>query len=267
MRPSVAVLGAGTLGEIVIEALLRAGWPSDDVLASERRDERADELSQSHGIRVVGDAREIISESQVLVFAVKPDDVDALLTSVADRVGPDRVVLSLCAGVPTVRFETILGNVPVVRSMPNTPAAVGAGMTAYARGRHVGDSHMALCRQILITFGQAVEVPESCLDAVTAVSGSGPAYVFLLAEAMERAAVDLGLPAEVASQLVNQTIDGSGSLLNASPQTASELRRAVTSPGGTTAAAIDVFEEAGFSDLVVDALRAAATRSAELGAG
>ncbi len=267
MEPSVVVLGAGTLGEIVIGALLSAGWRSNCVSAIEKRSEHAASLSAKHGIAVSSEPAELLADRQVLVIAVKPNDVDTLLASVRPLVRSDHIVLSLCAGVPTNRFEGALGEVPVVRAMPNTPAAVSAAMTAYARGSHAEDRHVRQCHQILTAFGDAVEVDEELLDAVTAVSGSGPAYVFLLAEAMEQAGVELGLPEDVAKRLVQQTMMGAGALLAASPQTAEELRIAVTSPGGTTAAALEQFEKGGFSDLVVDALRAAAARSRELGAG
>lgn len=267
MEPSVVVLGAGTLGEIVIGALLKAGWRSSSVSAIEKRAEHAASLAAKHGIPVSGDPAEVLADRQVLVIAVKPNDVDALLGSIRPLVRSDHIVLSLCAGVPTHRFENALGDVPVIRAMPNTPAAVSAAMTAYARGTNAEDRHVRQCHQILTAFGDAVEVDEELLDAVTAVSGSGPAYVFLLAEAMERAGVELGLPEDVAKRLVQQTIRGSGALLSSSPQTAEELRIAVTSPGGTTAAALEQFEKGGFTDLVLGALQAAAARSRELGAG
>jgi pyrroline-5-carboxylate reductase len=206
-------------------------------------------------------------ERQVLVVAVKPKDVDALLSSIAPMVKADHLVLSLCAGVPIKRFEAALEGVPVVRAMPNTPAAVGMAMTAYAPGSHAGHEHLATCREILTAFGDAIRVEEPMLDAVTAVSGSGPAYVFLLAEAMEAAARDLGLDDEIARRLVQQTIAGSGAYLAESPMTAEQLRIAVTSPGGTTAAALQRFADGGFTGLVVEALRAAAARSVELGDG
>lgn len=267
MEPSVVVLGAGTLGEIVIGALLSAGWRSSCVSALEKRPEHAASLAATHGIVVSAEPAEVLADRQVLLIAVKPNDVDALLASVRPLVGADHIVLSVCAGVPTRRFEEALGEVPVVRAMPNTPAAVSSAMTAYARGVHAEDRHVRQCHQILTAFGDAVEVEEELLDAVTAVSGSGPAYVFLLAEAMQQAGVELGLTEDVAQRLVEQTIRGAGALLAVSSQTAEELRVAVTSPGGTTAAALEQFEKGGFTDLVVDALRAAAARSRELGAG
>lgn len=267
MHPSVALLGAGTLGEIVIGALLDAGWPVSSLSALESRPERVAELRKLHGIVVSTEPSDVLLDRRVLVVAVKPKDVDGLLAAIAEDVGDDRIVLSLCAGVPIARYEAALPGVPVVRVMPNTPAAVGMAMSAFAAGGHATDEHLEVCRRILTSFGDAVQVEEQMLDAVTAVSGSGPAYVFLLAEAMERAGIALGLDAEVATRLVQQTIAGAGRLLATSPQTAEELRIAVTSPNGTTAAALERFTAGGFTELVDQALRAAAARSVELGSG
>ena len=175
--------------------------------------------------------------------------------------------MSLAAGVPIATYEAALPGVPVVRVMPNTPAAVGMAMSAYAAGAHATDEHLAIADAILGSFGDAVQVEEPMLDAVTAVSGSGPAYVFLLAEAMEQAGVGLGLDPATATRLVEQTIAGAGKLLAGSSQTAEELRIAVTSPKGTTAAALGRFAEGGFNELVAEALQAAAARSVELGSG
>lgn len=267
MHPSVALLGAGTLGEIVIGALLSAGWSPSDISALESRPERVEELKELHGIVVSSDPGDVLLDRQVLVMAVKPKDVDGLLAAIAPDVGADRIVLSLCAGVPIARYEGALPGVPVVRVMPNTPAAVGMAMSAYAGGAHATDDHLEVCKRILTSFGDAVQVEEEMLDAVTAVSGSGPAYVFLLAEAMEQAGAALGLDREIATRLVRQTIAGAGTLLATSPQSAEELRIAVTSPNGTTAAALARFAEGGFSELVAEALAAAAARSVALGSG
>jgi pyrroline-5-carboxylate reductase len=267
MQPSVALLGAGTLGGIVIAALIEAGWPPESIAAVEGRAERVVELRELHGIAASSAPDEVLPGRSVLVVAVKPKDVSWLLESIAPSVGPDRLVLSLVAGVPIATYEAALPGVPVVRVMPNTPAAVGMAMSAYAPGAHVNDEHLVIAHRILTSFGDAIRVEEQDLDAVTAVSGSGPAYVFLLAEAMQQAGVSLGLEPDVATRLVQQTIAGAGTLLASSPQTAEQLRVAVTSPGGTTAAALATFAEGGFTELVVDALRSAAARSVELGAG
>jgi pyrroline-5-carboxylate reductase len=197
---------------------------------------------------------------------VKPKDVPALLTQIADTVGPDQVVVSLAAGITIASFEAALPGVPIVRSMPNTPASVDEGMTAYCGGREADEAALGDAEAVLAAVGKTIQLPEDLLDAVTAVSGTGPAYAFLMAEAMTEAAIREGLPHHAAELLVHQTLFGSGMLLAGSEKSAFRLRGEVTSPGGTTAAAMHVLEEGGFRALMADAIRAAARRSAELGA-
>jgi pyrroline-5-carboxylate reductase len=204
---------------------------------------------------------------QVVVVAVKPRDVGPLLDQLAGRIGSDQVLLSIAAGVPTSTFEKMLGEIPVVRAMPNTPALVGEGVTGMAAGRFATDPHVERARKVLEAVGAVRLMDEALLDAVTAVSGTGPAYVFLLAEALTEAAIREGLPRDVAESFVHQTIRGAGHLLTETGSSPFELRAQVTSPGGTTAAAVHVLEERGFRALVEDAVRAAAQRARELGAG
>jgi pyrroline-5-carboxylate reductase len=178
-----------------------------------------------------------------------------------------QVVLSIAAGVPTTTYEKVLGDIPVVRAMPNTPALVGEGVTGIAPGRFATEDDVAKTRIVLEAVGTVRVMDESLLDAVTAVSGTGPAYVFLLAEALTEAAVREGMPRDMAELFVHQTIRGAGHLLTETEQGPFELRSQVTSPGGTTAAAMHILEERGFRAIVEDAVRAAAQRARELGAG
>jgi pyrroline-5-carboxylate reductase len=201
----------------------------------------------------------------VVVIAVKPRDVPEVLNQLKMRIGKRQMVLSLAAGVTTGTYETQLGAVAVVRAMPNTPALVGEGVTGVARGSYATDDQVETAIEILGAVGPVRLLDESLLDAVTAVSGTGPAYVFLMAEALTEAAVREGLPRDVAEEFVHQTIRGAGHLLTDTQTTPAELRSQVTSPGGTTAAAVHVLEERGFRALVEDAVRAAAKRAAELG--
>jgi pyrroline-5-carboxylate reductase len=202
----------------------------------------------------------------VVVIAVKPKDVSALVASVAGVVTIDQLVISLVAGVPLAVFERALPGVAVVRSMPNTPAAVDEGMTAFCGGSHVDEEGLAAAESVLAAVGDTINLSEDLLDAVTAVSGTGPAYVFILAEALTEAAIREGLPHHAAERLVEQTLRGAGMLLSASEKSAFRLRAEVTSPGGTTAAAMHTLEDGGFRALMEDAVRAAAARSRELGA-
>jgi pyrroline-5-carboxylate reductase len=202
----------------------------------------------------------------VVVVAVKPGDVLRLITQIEDAVTPDQVIVSLAAGVPTRVYEAHFEGVPVVRAMPNTPAAIDEGITALCPGIHAGESALTAAERVLGAVGSTIRLDEDLLDAVTAVSGTGPAYVFLLAEALIEAAIREGIPRHAAQRLVHQTVKGAGALLAASDATPEQLRAQVTSPGGTTAAAVHVLEGRGFRAIVEDAVQAAALRSGELGA-
>lgn len=264
---SVAILGVGAMGNALLTGLLRAGWDSEDVSLCTRREEKVEELAQRTGCHVTLDPAEAIRGRQVIVVSVKPRDVEALLQSLEGSVESGQLVLSLAAGVTTQTFEKHLGDVPVIRAMPNTPALVGEGVTGIAAGAHAGLSEFDLAREVLDAVGSVRMMDESLLDAVTAVSGTGPAYVFLLAEALIEAALREGIPRDIAERFVNQTIRGAGHLLTDTGKSPTELRSQVTSPGGTTAAAMHVLEERGFRAIVEDAVRAAAKRATDLGGG
>ncbi len=265
MRPSVAVLGVGAMGEAIVRGLLGAGWEQPELTTAVRREVRLHDVETRIGVTCHLDASAAVAGRDVVVVAVKPRDVEGLLKSIAGLVGEDQVVISIAAGVPISVFETALHGVPVLRAMPNTPSLVGEGVTAVAGGTWVSEDHVARARRVLEAVGHVSVMDEGLLDAVTAVSGSGPAYVFLLAEALEEAAVREGLPHDIATALVHQTVRGAGHLLTETTARPGELRAQVTSPGGTTAAAVHVLEERGFRAVVEDAVRAAAARSRELG--
>lgn len=254
------------MGEALLSGLLAAGWAADEVSGAVRREARQADLT-AHGIRCLLDPIAAIGGAQVVVVAVKPRDVPGLLSQVGPALVPDQVVVSLAAGVPISLYELGLPGVPVVRAMPNTPAFVREGVTALAAGNQVTEIHLERVRAVLTAVGDTEVMDESLIDAVTAVSGTGPAYVFLLAEALTEAAIREGLPRDIAERFVHQTVRGAGHLLTETPHSPAELRAQVTSPGGTTAAAVHVLEERGFRAIVEDAVRAAAHRSRQLGAG
>ncbi len=265
MHPTVAIVGAGSMGEILCRGLLRAGWQPEDLVMAARRKERASEAEQLTGVRTLLDPVAAAMGRHVVVVAVKPIDVPRLLEQLAGTITADQTLISLVAGVPTATYEAALGEVAVVRAMPNTPAAVDEAMTAYCPGRHAGPAALEQAAAVLGAVGETLELSEHLLDAVTAVSGTGPAYVYLLAESLTEAAIREGLPMYAAVKLVEQTLRGAGMLLAESQRSPFELRAEVTSPGGTTAAAMHVLQERGFRALVEDAVRAAAQRSRELG--
>jgi pyrroline-5-carboxylate reductase len=267
MSLNVTVVGVGAMGEAIVRGLLAGGWEHASVDALVRDRARAAELTESLGIRVDVDPAEVIPNSAVVVIAVKPKDVNAVLQAIAGYLDPDSVVLSVAAGVTLQSIESVLVDQAVVRSMPNTPAIVGEGVAGAAVGHHASDEQLDHAISVLGAVGAVEVLDETVLDAVTAVSGTGPAYVFLLAEALIEAAIREGMSRRVAETFVHQTIRGAGHLLTETGIGAPRLRSQVTSPGGTTAAAVHVLEERGFRALVEDAVRAAAKRSRELGSG
>jgi pyrroline-5-carboxylate reductase len=254
------------MGEALCAGLVNAGWEPSELSLVVRRPEKVEPLRTRTGIEASLDAA-AVDGRDVVVIAVKPRDVPALLHQLGGQVKTGQVVLTIAAGVPTATFEAALGEVAVVRAMPNTPALVKEAVTGLAGGRYATPEDIEKARQILEAVGAVRVMDETLLDAVTAVSGTGPAYVFLLAEALTEAAVREGLPRDVAEAFVNQTIRGAGHLLTETDRGPFELRSQVTSPGGTTAAAVHVLEERGFRALVEDAVRAAAQRARELGSG
>lgn len=265
MKPTVAILGAGAMGEVLAGGLLRAGWAAADLVLCARREERRKQVEEATGIACLLDPAAAVAGRDVIVVSVKPSDVPGLLDQLGDAVEEGQVVVSLAAGVPTELYERVLGEVPVIRAMPNTPAQIDAAVTALALGVHAGGDALAAAETVLAAVGETVALDEQLLDAVTAVSGTGPAYVFLLAEALVEAAIREGLPWHAAEKLVEQTLRGAGMLLAQVDLSPARLRAQVTSPGGTTAAAMHILEERGFRALVEDAVRAAAQRSRELG--
>jgi pyrroline-5-carboxylate reductase len=267
MAMRIAVLGGGVMGETLASGFLRYLAPSPEVVIVEKRPERAEELRRLHGVEVAG-AVDAVTGADVVVLVVKPQDTPALLDEIGASVAPGTLVISIAAGILTATIEArVPAGVDVVRAMPNTPARVDRGVTGISAGAACSAEGLRLAERLLESVGTVIEVPESLQDAVTAVSGSGPAYVFFLAEAMTAAAQDLGLDAETATRMVNHTILGAATLLESSGEPAEVLRRNVTSPNGTTAAAIGTLEQLGVHQSVVAAITAARDRSRDLSAG
>jgi pyrroline-5-carboxylate reductase len=269
MTRRVAILGCGKLGESLLAGLLSANWlePSEIVVTG-RREERLKELRGHYGVTATTSNAEAVADARLVVLAVKPQDFDALLGEIGPLVDADQTVLSVAAAIPTAAIEQHLSpTVPVVRAMPNAPATVHEGVAGICAGAHASDAHLALAEEVLSHVGAVVRVPERYMDAVTAVSGSGPAYFALLAEAMIEAGILLGLSREISTQLVVQTMFGTAKLLRDERIHPVELREAVTSPGGTTIRAIRELERAGVRAAFLNAIQAAMERSRELAAG
>ena len=265
----IAVLGAGKIGEALISGLVSSGWREPaELWATSRRQERVDELSERYGVRATTSNAEAVSGAAIVVVAVKPQDIEVLLGEIGGLLAEDQTVLSIAAAIPTSLIEGhLLARVPVVRAMPNTPSTVHEGIAGVAGGAHAAEEHLAAASEVLSHLGRVVRVPESQMDAVTAVSGSGPAYFALLAEAMIEAGILLGLSREISTQLVVQTMLGTAKQLRDTHTHPVELREMVTSPGGTTIAAIRVLEMAGVRAAFLNAIQAAMDRSKELAAG
>jgi pyrroline-5-carboxylate reductase len=263
---TIAVIGAGKIGELILSGLLRAGWPLSRLLATARRGERAEELRVRYGIRVV-DNPAAVAEADVLVIAVKPQDAAGLLEEIGPKVPAGKLVVTLCAGLPASFFARRLSEgTPIVRVMTNTPAVVDEAMTAISAGPHATAEHLTLAEEMFQPLGRTIRVPESQQDAVTALSGSGPAYFYLLVEAMTDAGILLGLPRQVAHDLIVQTAIGSAIMLRDSGEHPVKLREAVTSPAGTTISAIRELENHGVRAALLAALEAARDRARELAA-
>jgi pyrroline-5-carboxylate reductase len=264
----VALLGGGKMGAALVGGLLDGGWDADELSIAEIDGERRVSLEQRFPkIRVVPSAAWAVADADVVVVAVKPDDVAATLETALPALGIDTLVVSIAAGVTIATLEALVPDRPVVRAMPNTPALVGAGASAIASGTLAGTEHLDVAERLLGAVGIVVRVAEPALDAVTGLSGSGPAYVFLVAEAMIEAGVLVGLARDVATTLVTQTLLGSATLLAREANGPEALRAAVTSPGGTTAAGLRELEAHGLRAAILDAVHAATARSRELGNG
>ncbi|BBH66878.1 pyrroline-5-carboxylate reductase [Actinoplanes sp. OR16] len=261
---TVAVIGAGKIGELVISGLLRSGWPADRLLITTRRPARAGDLSDKYGVTAVDNATAVV-EADILAIAVKPQDAGALFDEIGAQIPAGKLVVSLCAGLTTEFFAARLPEgTPVVRVMTNTPALVDQAMTAISAGPHATDEHLDVAEEMFKPLGATIRVPESQQDAVTALSGSGPAYFYLLVEAMIDAGILLGLPRQTAHELIVQTAIGSAVMLRDSGEHPVKLREAVTSPAGTTIAAVRELENHGVRAALLAALEAARDRARQI---
>jgi pyrroline-5-carboxylate reductase len=265
---TIAVLGCGKIGESLLSGLLSSGWRApDQVVVTGRREERLAELAERYSVDTTLSNAEAVRGAELVVIAVKPQDLEGLLGEIGGIVDEAQTLLSIAAAIPTAAIERRLAApVPVVRAMPNAPATVHEGIAGICAGSHAADEHLALAEDALSHLGAVVRVPERYMDAVTAVSGSGPAYFALLAEAMIEAGILLGLGRETSTQLVVQTMLGTAKLLRDEHVHPVELREAVTSPGGTTIQAIRELEQAGVRAAFLNAIQAAMERSRELAA-
>ena len=263
---TVAIIGAGVMGESLLSGLIRGGHEIADLVVGEKRRERAVELREQYGVEVLANI-DAAARADTVALVVKPQDMGDVLTEIAPHLRAGQVLISLAAGITTDYIEKhIPDGIAVVRVMPNTPALVDEGMAAISAGTHCDEEHLALAEGMMSVTSRVVRVPENQQDAITAISGSGPAYLFFVVESMIEAGVHLGLPRSTATELVIQTMVGSAKLLRETGTHPTVLREQVTSPGGTTAAAIRQLEDHKVRAAFIMAMEAARDRSVALAA-
>ena len=263
----IAVVGSGNMGAALVRGLVEKSVYPQHISVFDIDKKKTDVLKKE-GVKIAKTNRQCVSLAGVVILAVKPQILQEAVNEISTAVDKDALVLSVAAGVPMAKIEQFFKKpVCLVRAMPNMPALAGKGMSAFSLGRHATQKHRRIAEAILGSFGEAAQVPERALDLVTAVSGSGPAYFFLLAEKMIEAAYELGMKVDLAKKLVYQTALGSGMVMAQSGEDPEELVARVASKGGTTEAALKVFQKKGFGKIVHDAIRAAQRRSVELREG
>ncbi|HVX84502.1 MAG TPA: pyrroline-5-carboxylate reductase [Phycisphaerae bacterium] len=271
--PTLAFIGAGNMAEAIARGLLRSAlYAAQDLRACDPAEQRRRLFTDELAIHATADCREAAADADILLLAVKPFVMAEALAQLKPAAKPDALFISIAAGISTAFIESALGadshaakGPRVIRVMPNTPMLVGKGMSALSRGRFATDADIFTAEKIFNAGGHSVRLPESAIDAVTAVSGSGPAYVFFLAEALAAAGAAAGLPPAEAAHLARQTVIGAAALLDESRDSPAELRRKVTTPNGTTQAAIESLQASGFEQALTAAVAAATKRSKELG--
>ncbi len=266
-KKKIAILGSGNMGEALVKGLLRSGKASAEaLLCADPRPERREEIQKRYGVHVTADNRAAAAQADVIVIAVKPQIIDVLLDEIAPAVDAKKLVISIAAGVPIAALARKLGaGVRIIRTMPNTPALVGAGATALARGPHATEGDLEQALSLFEAVGVAVVVEEHLLDAVTGLSGSGPAFVFMAIEALADGGVKVGLARPIAMALAAQAVMGSAKLVLETGDHPGRLKDQVTSPGGTSIAGVHALEQHGFRAALIAAVEAATKRSKELG--
>jgi pyrroline-5-carboxylate reductase len=263
----IAFLGAGNMAEALVKGMLRAGVAAPgEILLTDRRKERLAELEARYGVRTTTDNKEAAAQAAIIVLSVKPQVMNKLLAEIAPALDGKKLVISIAAGVPLAVVERRVGHgVRIIRTMPNTPALVGAGATAISAGEHATPEDMEQAKTLFDAVGKTVVVDETLLDAVTGLSGSGPAYVFLIIEALSDAGVKMGLDRRNAQDLAAQTVLGSAQLLLETGEHPGRLKDQVTSPGGTAIAGLHTLEAGGLRTTLMNAVEAATQRAHELG--
>jgi pyrroline-5-carboxylate reductase len=266
LKRRLGIIGTGKMGSALIRGLTKAGLLApDEIIASDINQKTLDQLKKEVGIQVTVDNTLVVKSSEMILLALKPDLIRPVLKEIRGTLSREHLVISIAAGVPIKTIEDVIGNeCRVIRVMPNTPCLIGAGVSAYSPGRGATDKDRKDVRSLLEAVGMTVELPEKQLDAVTGLSGSGPAFVFMVIEALSDGGVKMGLPRPVAMQLATQTVLGAARMVQETGKHPGELKDQVASPGGTTIAGIKALEQGGLKAALIEAVEAATRRSIEL---
>ena len=260
-------IGAGNMATALVKGLINSGlYRSDQLMASDKDEDQLRKISDQFGLKVCASNKDLVGECRNLILAVKPQSMREVLDHVKEDIGDRHLIISIAAGIPLKMIQSILDReIPLIRVMPNTPALIQKGVSALASGQHATTEHMDIARKIFDAVGRTVIVQEEMMDAVTALSGSGPGYIFRVMECLAEAGEQVGLEAETSLILVMQTVLGAAYLASESEKSLSQLREMVTSPGGTTEAGLAVFHEKGLERIIQEAVKAAYLRGVELG--
>ncbi|GAA0415465.1 MAG: pyrroline-5-carboxylate reductase [Bacillota bacterium] len=268
MDKKIAFIGAGSMAEAIISGMVRAEIVDNNHISVTNRSnqERISRLEKRYQINSVMDKEKITTDTDIIILATKPYDIEQAIDSIKDYITANQLIISVTAGISTTAIKQFIGiNVPVIRAMPNTSASIGESATAISAGKGVSKDHVQEAVTLFNTIGTTVVVDEEDMHMVTAISGSGPAYIYYLVEAMEKAAVDSGLHKDTAKALIAQTILGAGEMLSQSEDTADVLRKKITSPAGTTQAGLESLKKNGFQQIIIECVQAARDRSIALG--
>lgn len=268
MNKKIAFIGAGSMAEAIISGIVKAEILNKEqiIVTNKNNRERVEQLQQKYEIRCMMDKEKVAQETDIIILATKPHDLKSAVDSIKAYMKPNQLIISVIAGISTDHISDLIGSdSPVVRTMPNTSATIGHSATAISAGKFATAEHLEQAEELFQTIGTTTIVDEADMHTVTGISGSGPAYIYYLVEAMEKAAVEAGLDQEVAHTLITQTIVGAGEMLQHSGESASDLRKKITSPAGTTAAGIESLDEHHFDETIRQCVNSARARSIELG--
>ncbi|MFQ5454921.1 MAG: pyrroline-5-carboxylate reductase [Nitrospirota bacterium] len=263
----IALLGAGNMGEALIKGILNANlYKSESVSVYDSSPERRDYVKESYSVNISKDNRDAVSNADIVILAVKPQVIGGVIDDIRDVIGRERVIISIAAGISISRIFTFFGKkVKVIRVMPNAPALIRAGMSAISLSNEVSSEEASIVKEIFESIGRVVVLEEKYMDAVTGLSGSGPAYIFMVINSLADGGVKMGLSRDTALLLSAQTVLGAARMVLETKEHPERLKELVTSPGGTTIAGIHKLEEKGIRDAMISAVAAAAERSEELG--